>query len=154
MAKLLVRATDADHDPVTLVSVGNPSAHGATVAINGPWVTYAPPDGLADIDTFTYTVTDGFTTTTATITVLVAPPDNAPTKNILSIQVVPNPSSHLLIRFLGVPGRTYQIQAATTLDNPVWTPLDTEVADETGLYQYEDWEVDLYPTRFYRAVTP
>lgn len=79
---VLANDTDANGDPLSVVggSLGTPKdAHGAvrgTVTVSGDVVTYTPPAGFSGPVTFTYRVTDGVATSTATVTVVVgnAPP--------------------------------------------------------------------------------
>ncbi|MBO9555843.1 Ig-like domain-containing protein [Cellulomonas sp.] len=61
--------THPDGSPLTLVSA-TPGAHGTT-SVTGGIVRYTPDDGYAGTDTFTYTVGDGWSTRTATVTVTV-----------------------------------------------------------------------------------
>jgi hypothetical protein len=72
-----VRANDvdADGDPLSVTTIGAP-AHGiATVLTSGPdagKVSYVAAAGFAGSDSFTYTITDGAQTATATVTVIVS----------------------------------------------------------------------------------
>ncbi|MFK7876369.1 MAG: Ig-like domain-containing protein, partial [Paracoccaceae bacterium] len=70
--------TNIDGDDLTLVSVTD-GANGTT-QINDGLVVYTPNAGTSGQDTFTYVVSDGFTTDTGTVTVNVEDADNtAPT---------------------------------------------------------------------------
>lgn len=72
---LLANDSDPDGDPVLVSSVQNPSVNGGAVTVtsNGAF-TYDPPTGFEGTDTFTYTVTDGALTATATVTMTVVDP--------------------------------------------------------------------------------
>jgi hypothetical protein len=63
--------TDADSDPLGITYVGMPT-HG-TAIITGTQIVYTPAAGFTGSDTFTYTITDGFATASATVTVVVTP---------------------------------------------------------------------------------
>jgi len=58
---LLVGATDADGDPVTVLSVTSPTAQGGTVTLSGAAgaFTYTPAANFNGQDTFSFTVGDG-----------------------------------------------------------------------------------------------
>jgi hypothetical protein len=55
----------------------------------------------------------------------------------------------VLLTFIGVPGRTYTVQAANDLRNPAWTPIGAvTVPAFLGIAQFTD---SLSPSnRFYR----
>ena len=68
---LLGNDTDADGDAL-IASLATDPAHGvATVASDGSW-TYGPAAGYTGPDTFTYTITDGYATDSATVTLTVS----------------------------------------------------------------------------------
>ncbi len=72
--------TDPDGDPLVIAAVSTNSAHGGLVMIVGTNVVYTPAAGFVGVDTFTYTIDDGFGgTATATVTVTVIRPNAAPT---------------------------------------------------------------------------
>jgi hypothetical protein len=50
----------------------------------------------------------------------------------------------------GTTGAVYVVEAATNLASPVWLPIITNPAP----FIFEESNLDLYPQRFYRAVTP
>ncbi|MCO8124984.1 tandem-95 repeat protein [Stieleria sp. TO1_6] len=67
-------------ETLKVTAVGN-SANGASITIttDGSAVNYTPVPGFTGIDTFTYTLSDGQSTTTASVTVTVTPSDAPPT---------------------------------------------------------------------------
>ncbi|MCE9574879.1 MAG: tandem-95 repeat protein [Deltaproteobacteria bacterium] len=73
---VLVNDSDIDSDPLTLTAVTTPP-HGAAV-IAGTKITYTPAANYNGGDSFTYTVSDGTLTTTATVTVNLAAVEDAP----------------------------------------------------------------------------
>ncbi|MBK9085613.1 MAG: retention module-containing protein [Sterolibacteriaceae bacterium] len=75
-----VLGNDSDPDGDPLAIVGTPTAPNGTVTVNPDGtLTYRPNPGFSGTETFTYTVTDpGGATSTATVTVNVAPPVNLP----------------------------------------------------------------------------
>ncbi|MFC7337815.1 immunoglobulin domain-containing protein [Haloferula chungangensis] len=63
-------ATDGDADPLTITNADAISVGGATIRFNGSKLAYFPvPDSTATDDTFNVDVSDGFVTTTVTVTV-------------------------------------------------------------------------------------
>jgi len=67
-------------ESLTITSVDSPSAGGtATIAGDGQSVIYTPAAGFTGAETFTYTMSDGGLTDTATATITVVPADNPPT---------------------------------------------------------------------------
>ena len=72
--RVLANDTDPEQDPLTVSAVGN-ARHGATAIPSGSTttVTYTPDADFAGFDSFDYTVSDGQTTATGTVTVGVVP---------------------------------------------------------------------------------
>ena len=68
--QLLKNDEDGDsRDRLEIVEVSPESAEGGTVILGSNRVLYTPPEGFVGVDTFTYTITDGFVETTGTVTV-------------------------------------------------------------------------------------
>ena len=65
-------------ETVTVSAVTQPPNGIAAVGPNGGSVIYTPADNFFGTDTFTYTITDGGLTDTATVTVTVTPVNDAP----------------------------------------------------------------------------
>ena len=71
LAELLANDVDGNGDTLSVTSVGQP-AHG-TITDNGDGsLTYTPAPGFSGTDSFSYTVSDGSLSDTATVAVLVA----------------------------------------------------------------------------------
>ena len=81
---IALSATDADGDALTY-AVDNPS-HG-TVSLSGTTATYTPTADYTGSDSFTYTVSDGAATDTATVTVTVAAVDDV----VINDSTIPKP---------------------------------------------------------------
>jgi hypothetical protein len=110
---------------------------------------------MNESDSFTYTISDGHGHAGAgTVTVLIKVTDTSPTRNRLAIDGVAG-TPHMRIRFVGIPGWGYQVQATTDLTN--WINLGTGLvaADAAGLYELTDTDAGLYgKKRYYRAIHP
>jgi uncharacterized repeat protein (TIGR03803 family) len=64
--------------------------------------------------------------------------------------VVHHPDGTVMLYFLGEPNTTNIIQSAFSLTPPVaWQPISTNVADDTGLWQFTDASTST--ARFYRS---
>jgi autotransporter-associated beta strand protein len=77
----------------------------------------------------------------------------APASTLTSITNLTNSFKQLTGQ--GVSNLTYTVQAATNLAAPItWTLLGAATANSGGVYQFTDTNAPLFPTRFYRAVSP
>jgi len=152
VATLLANDTDADGDVLTFVGFSTNSAQGGSLSQSNGWVIYVPPAGFTNGDSFTYTISDGWgapVSGTVTINVQV---DNTPSPN-LEITNLGNGS--YLIRFDGIPGRTYRIEYVEALDDsPQWQTLASGTADEFGVFEYVDTPPQGSPMRYYRSIYP
>jgi hypothetical protein len=70
---LLANDTDPNGGTLSITAVGAASAHGGTVSLVGNVITYTPTANYFGADSFTYTVSDGALTSTATVSFNVAP---------------------------------------------------------------------------------
>ena len=73
---------------------------------------------------------------------------NLPGLNQVSLTPVPG---GLIVRFAGIPGRTYNLQRATAVTGP-WGTIATRTAPLHGIIEYLDMNPP--PVSFYRTVTP
>jgi len=132
--------------PLTLSLPGNASINGATVTREGGWVIYSSP--VSDLaDSFSYTVADSQgITATGTVNVIVQP-DDAQSKNILSITIA---GGETVIRFVGIPGLRYSIQSTEDL-NSSWSTLDSHLPSANGEAEFRDNRPSS-ASRYYRTV--
>ncbi|MDP3512257.1 MAG: Ig-like domain-containing protein [Sulfuritalea sp.] len=101
-AQLLGNDTDVDLDTLTIASVT--SGSGGTAVLNGDGtVTFTPSANFNGVADFTYTVTDGsLTSNTATVTVNVAPVNDAPVANNDTVATVQGtPATYTAAQLLG-----------------------------------------------------
>ncbi|MBS0658312.1 MAG: cadherin-like domain-containing protein [Verrucomicrobia bacterium] len=147
--KLLLTASDADGDPLTVSAVSPTSAQGGTVSLAPNVVTYTPPGGFSGNDSFTYTVSDGRGgNATGTVSVTVRPA-NAPKLNIVSVTTSP---SGTLVVGQGLPGFVYIIQSSDDLQSS-WQNLSGPLtAGTNGRFEFLDTTQPPPTQRFYRAV--
>ena len=154
-AKLAVNDVDLDGYALTVIGVSAGSAQGGTVTLASGQLTYTPPVNFSGNDSFTYTISDGHGGTaigTVTATVGSSP---------VSLNIVFGPtmvSGNFVVRFAGIPGQTYTIEAASSLAGP-WTKVANLAAPTTdqgfgvGVFQFSE-PVGGNTTRFYRTVYP
>ena len=86
-----VLANDSDIDSAISVSAVSTATNG-TVTTNGTTVTYTPTANYSGSDSFTYTITDGEFTDTATVSVTVNAVNDAPTAGDDQYEVLANAS--------------------------------------------------------------
>jgi hypothetical protein len=151
-SQLLANDSDADGDPLSIVSVGLNSAAGGTVSLTNNWIYYAPPPGYTNSDTFIYTVTDGHCggNSLGVVNVQVVT-DNTPTGN-LHVKSLGNNS--FLLSFVGYPSGNYRLQYTDDLGVEAWQDLVPFTADSFGSFDYTDQPPVSVPVRCYRCVTP
>ncbi len=151
IATLLSNDTDADGDVISFVSVSGTSAHGGTVSRQGNWIFYTPPAGFTNVDSYTYTISDGRgAPVTGAVTVNIRA-DNVPSPNLVITDLG---DGSYLIRFDGIPGKTYRIQWTESVETPNWQTLGSRTANDVGLFEYTDRPPSGSPKRFYRSVYP
>ncbi|MDG2124485.1 MAG: lamin tail domain-containing protein, partial [Verrucomicrobiales bacterium] len=104
-APITLTATDPNTTPTLLADHVTSAPSGGTLAGDPPSLTYTPTLGFAGPDSFTFTATDGLTTSApATVTINVVPPPVAPNAITLSSKAV---SQHSL------PGNIIAVLAST-----------------------------------------
>ncbi len=67
----LTNDTDADEDTLTITNVSDPTNGTAEITDSGQSIIYTPDDDFFGTETFTYTISDGSLTDTATVTITV-----------------------------------------------------------------------------------
>ena len=138
-------ASDADvGDVLTITSVSAP-ANGTVSIVGGTNITYVSTNSAAS-DSFTYTVSDGLASATATVTVSTYSPEGF---NRLSPPSVINPGT-VAFTYLGIPGYNYALDWATNLTPPInWMGVITNTAAGDGSLNYTNTSVE--PVNFFRT---
>jgi hypothetical protein len=149
IAKLLLFASDADADPLTLSSVSGSSTNGGVVVRSATDVTYTPPSGYIGSDSFTYTVSDGRGGLGSALALVQVRSANDPSGNLLPLTPIPGGFE---VGFAGIPGRAYTLQRAETVTGP-WSNLISVLVGPSGIGIFDDTNSPP-PTAFYRTVYP
>lgn len=134
LGKLLAKATDVEADAVTVTSVGPASAQGGTAALQSGSILYTPANGFSGSDTFPVTITDArgasvIGTVTVNVQINTGIGGNTPVLTTMS-------GGRMGIGFQGIPGRSYEVQRSTDLNN--WTTLTTVTAASNGAIVFID----------------
>ena len=143
-------ATDANGDPLSIASVTGET--NGTVAYTTTNITYTATG--SGIDSFSYTVTDGFgnTSTPGTVSVIIA--NNTPTSNPPNVVNQGMSGGNETMEFLGIPGFKYALDETHYLTPPVtWTPVVTNTAASDGTMHFTNTvsgigDGDYYRTRY------
>ena len=147
VGKLLRNDSDPDGDFLMVTGVTGTSANNAPVSLAGGFVFYTPRAGFTGVDRVSYTVSDGRGgTASADVEIFVADGD-LPSLNGISIVETEN---GFRVRFAGVPGRFYQLQRSTNLND--WADVTLLEAPLHGIIEYED--TTNLPAAYYRMTVP
>jgi subtilisin-like proprotein convertase family protein len=149
LSKLLANDSDADGDPVVLTAVAAASANGGSVTVQGSWVIYTPATGFTGPDSFTYTISDGRgAPVTGTVTVALKPLGGRSNLEIANLG-----SGQFRVSVNGVPGFTYRVEYAESLDAETWEEVGSGAANEAGYLEFTH-DRGVLPQCFYRALSP
>jgi hypothetical protein len=153
ISSLLAKATDADGDPLFLLTTTQPVSGAATLRRNaGSLIYQANGSTLPANDSFSCIITDyhgGFATNTVAIVNL----PFGPAPQAEDLVLLNRTGSTTLIRFHGTPGQTWRIQSCDDLAGGTWTTFATAIAGPDGLIDAND-VLGTNSSRFYRAVSP
>ena len=154
--KLTLNDLETNGYPLSVTAVSTTSAMGGTVSLTAGQLTYRPPTDFSGNDTFTYTLSDGQSTpATGTVTVTVG------NGGLISLNIVSGPlvdGADFVVRFAGIPGLTYTIEAASALNGP-WQKVANLTAPATdtgfgiGVFEFRE-PMNGNATRFYRTIYP
>ena len=134
-----------------LVRVDPLTTQGGSVRLDGGWIIYTPPLGLADsvVDSFGYEMGNGKETSRGRVNLVAREWTTGVAQNL--VRVLPL-ARGVQLRFAAVPGRTYRIMGRSSLDSSVpWTDLGEATADEAGRLDLLDPETNSQ-VRFYRLL--
>jgi hypothetical protein len=152
--RLSKHASDPDGDSL-FVGFG-PFNHGGQAVHTNEMVTYTPAVGFVGTETFLYTVSDPYggsaaATVTATVGAAAASP------NCLDGPVITN--GIFVVRFAGVPGQPYTIEASDSLAPPNWQKRVNATAPAAnqglgiGAFEFRE-ATGGAAQRFFRSVWP
>ncbi len=151
---LLANDVDPDQQALTIVALQPVTLMGGKALLESGWVFYQPPAGFdPPTDSFVYTIRDasGYEAE-ATVTISLVAAGTEPTLNILGVSGgYPNPA---ILRFAGIPRRTYVVQSSPSFNPPVWRTLGSIVVPANGIAEFHDPEAATQPVLFYRTMAP
>ena len=130
-----------------ITGVNSPISAAGTVIFNSGNIKYTYPTSDSPVsDSFSYTVSDGTSSRTATVSITFT--------NVAGPQITPtlDGANHPVIGFHGLPGYSYHIQRATTLANGGdWTPVQAVSlpSDGDGSYSWTDTDKTVPPDNVY-----
>lgn len=148
LAKLLVNDGDVDGDTLTVTAVSL-STNGVTVVLNPTAISYTPNGDFVGEDRFTYTVSEGHGETALGTVVVTVRPTDPVSQSQTALTVTP---TSRIIRYAGIPGQKYIVQAAGFVSGPWGNLSGTLTAGATGIIEFEDAESPPPAMRFYRIV--
>ena len=147
--RLLENSSDPDGSALTVSAVAASSDNGAAVSASGVWGYYTQP-GNDLTDYFTFTVENAFGNSASGTAEVLVVAEELPEGVTLNYIGTNTGESGIRLKFVGIPGRSYTLQYCTDLQVLDWQTLSTQLAGDTGLFEYTDaYEGD---TRFYRLV--
>lgn len=154
-AKLTLNDTDLDGDSLTVTSVSISGQNGTVSLVSG-MVTYTPPAGFVGNKIFTYTVADALGgTAVGTVMVTIGTGGAAPLNIIYGPTI---DGSDFVVRFAGIPGLTYTIEASPDPTGP-WSKVANVAAPTTdqglgiGIFEFRE-PIGTNTTRFYHTLYP
>ena len=142
----LIASATGGEGPLTITAVqSTATAGGGTLSSSDGWIIYQPTATFTGVDSFSYTLNDGFNSVTGTVSISVSTTATGQTVNILGITT--EGIGNRVIA-MGIPGRIYQFQISTNL--LAWTNFGSStVCPANGILGILD-PGPLPPTRFYR----
>lgn len=152
-AQVLAASSDPLDGALSLTGADAASIRGAQVQLQGGWIWFTPVAGDHQTDQFAVFLSNPWGgEATATVTVTVRDPEadsNPPARNIVAFAAR---ADAMEMHFVGIPGRSYQVQRAVSLVNPEWISIGTYTLNTEGRAVFTDTEPPLSGTAFYRTV--
>jgi VCBS repeat-containing protein len=133
---LLANDTDPDGDSLSATKLTDPANGVATVASNGSF-TYQPNPNFSGTDSFTYELSDGTSSDTATVFITVTGINDAPVNTVPAGQTTPEDTSLLFVSGIGisvadVDAGASNVQVTLTVTNGTLTLTSTPAPGTTG----------------------
>ncbi|MCC6232605.1 MAG: hypothetical protein IT580_08170, partial [Verrucomicrobiales bacterium] len=140
---------DPDGGPLELASFDATTGRGQSITRSGEFLLLAELSTRSAADAFRYTIRDASGKTASARVVVAIEPNQSPSANILGIERL---EGFVLIRFAGLPGRRYLVQASPDLLAPVWLGLGDITVGSDGTAEFMTPEPE-GPT-FFRTAFP
>lgn len=148
---LLTNSVDPEGSDLSVAWVSSSSTNGWTVALSNNWITYTPPSGDDSTDYFAFRVSNEFGgSAESTVEVVVITPTNE--SSAMSIVSVTPSDSNTLVRFVGIPLRSYDVQFTTNLLEDFLTLGNTNIG-VLGYAIFDDTNLPP-PIQYYRTRKP
>jgi hypothetical protein len=120
-SRLALNDIELDGYTLSVTAVAPGSVQGGAITLASGIVTYKPPPNFAGIDSFLYTVSDGYGgSASGTVTVAVGSAQVPSQDLLLNPRIV---GGNLMFEFTSIPGLAYTIQSAPSPDGP-WTTVN------------------------------
>lgn len=148
---ILTNSVDPEGSDLSVTWVSAASTNGGTVALSNRWITYTAPDGDDSTDYFGFRVDNEFGgEAESTVEVVAITPENE--GSALNVVSVTPSDSNTLVRFVGIPLRSYDVQFTTNLIQPWQTVGNTNIG-VLGYAIFDDTNEPLSP-QYYRTRKP
>jgi uncharacterized repeat protein (TIGR02543 family) len=147
----LTNSVDPEGSALTVFWASPASVNGGTATNLGYWTKYVPPLGNDAPDYFQFRVRNAFggvAEGTAQVIVFMPTYDGR-----LSISHVTPSTSNTLVRFVGIPGRSYDVRSTTSLLGGSWQTIGEFTIGALGYAVFTDTNAPA-GQRFYRAAKP
>lgn len=149
LGKLTNKAADVEGDALSVTTAGPASAQGGTAVLQASSILYTPPTGFSGADTFPVTIADARgASVSGTVAVNVQVNTGIGT-NAAALSVMSG--GRIGVGFQGIPGRSYEIQRSSNLND--WTAIATVTAAANGAVTFID-ESPPSGRTFYRLRKP
>jgi hypothetical protein len=107
LINVLANDMDADNDPLSIVSLETP-AHGTASITDDDWVLYVPDANYHGTDAFGYTMTDGTTSVSTTVSVVINSVNDAPQFSLSGALMSPLNGAQIVL--IGSPESMFDIE--------------------------------------------
>ena len=158
--EITLSATDPDGD--TLTYTASDPANGS-VSVSGDKATYTPTENYNGSDAFTFTVSDGMETSTATVSITITAVNDLPTVDAKTAMVAEDGSVEITLTGADVDGDALTFSAASNPTNgsvsisgstATYTPAADFVGEDSFTYLANDGTADSQPATVAVTVTP
>jgi hypothetical protein len=155
LERLLANDGDPDSDQFSLHALPEVTEKGGVLALVGEELTYTPPAGFAGVDSFDYVLVDargGEATGRVTLKVLAERMMAIDLLSAIDPDLAGAGPNDAVVHMAGFPGRTFRVEAADDLAQPVWDDLGLATVDENGLLKFIDPSTYQRARRFFRLI--